>query len=175
MPGAFPAFAGAASRLRAEALRRASAQAGRPFVMLTYSTVRSACQSGCALLANLFEHSMKFPESMTVFSRSQYVSRCEKCSTAPQENHAMVEKCGVHGNGSQCLSGTAHPVVIDINTGTVDGTWIGWVLRIGEDVQGCQRWRYLRRLEKMGRVEPASMTCRYTSPFSRNSMVMNPV
>jgi hypothetical protein len=41
-PTAFFAFAGAASRLRAEALRRASTQAGRPFVRLTYSTIRSA-------------------------------------------------------------------------------------------------------------------------------------
>lgn len=41
-PTAFFAFAVAASRLRAEALRRASTQAGHPFVMLTYLTVRSA-------------------------------------------------------------------------------------------------------------------------------------
>jgi hypothetical protein len=38
----FPAFAGAASRLRAEALRRASAQAGRHLAVLTYSFVGSA-------------------------------------------------------------------------------------------------------------------------------------
>lgn len=41
-PTAFSAFSGAASRLRAEALRRASTQAGHPFVMLTYLSVRSA-------------------------------------------------------------------------------------------------------------------------------------
>ena len=48
-PAAFPAFAGAASRLRAGALRRASAQAGRHFSVLTYSFVRSARPSGCRL------------------------------------------------------------------------------------------------------------------------------
>ncbi|MEE8125403.1 MAG: hypothetical protein V3T42_06285, partial [Nitrospirales bacterium] len=46
---AFPAFAGAASRLRAEALHRASMQAGRPLVVLTFPPVRSAHQSGCGL------------------------------------------------------------------------------------------------------------------------------
>ena len=36
-PASFPAFAGAASRLRAETLHRASVQAGRPLIVLTYS------------------------------------------------------------------------------------------------------------------------------------------
>jgi hypothetical protein len=43
------ACAGAALRLRAEALRRASVQAGRPLAVLTYSSVRSARPSGCGL------------------------------------------------------------------------------------------------------------------------------
>ena len=49
LPAAFPAFAGAASRLRAEALRRASAQAGRPLAALTYSFVRSVRPTMVAL------------------------------------------------------------------------------------------------------------------------------
>ncbi len=43
------ACAGAASRLRAEALRRASVRAGRPLAVLTYSLVCSAHPSGCGL------------------------------------------------------------------------------------------------------------------------------
>ena len=59
-PAAFPAFAGpplpkglrrlkAASRLRAEALRRASAQAGGHLAVLTYSSAISARPTGCGL------------------------------------------------------------------------------------------------------------------------------
>jgi hypothetical protein len=48
-PVAFPAFAGADSRLRAEALRRASAQAGRHVAVLTYPSVRAVLPSRCGL------------------------------------------------------------------------------------------------------------------------------
>ncbi len=48
-PAAFPAFPGTASRLSAEAFRRASPQAGRRLVVLTYSSVCSACPNGCGL------------------------------------------------------------------------------------------------------------------------------
>jgi hypothetical protein len=53
-PAAFPAFAGAASRLRAEALRRASAQAGRHFSVLTYSAYAPRVKMAAALLDGLF-------------------------------------------------------------------------------------------------------------------------
>jgi hypothetical protein len=46
-PAAFPAFAGTASCLRAEALRRASAQQAALWAVLTYSFGRSARPSGC--------------------------------------------------------------------------------------------------------------------------------
>ena len=53
-PAAFTDFAGAASRLRAGALRRASAQAGRPLAGLTYALVRSARPSGFGLAGPAF-------------------------------------------------------------------------------------------------------------------------
>jgi hypothetical protein len=91
-----PVFAGAASRLRAAALRRASAQAGRHLAVLTYSLVRSARPSGCGLP---FERSQgrtgqAFLNPPVIFSYGSGLSICGSTGKILQLFNSPIRRTG---------------------------------------------------------------------------------